>query len=167
MSSLPPDPEVSALESALKRLVPAGQLRRDEIMYRAGRAAAGRRGWIWPALAVAMTAVAAAIAVRPLWQPEPQRVTERTVVVLTLPAAAPSAPATDEVPPTSPERFAAEQPTGPVHHPGNYYQMQKQVLRWGVDSLPAPAPVVGGSGGPSSLHSLLQAAREGGKELQP
>src|SRR5205823_14684738 len=55
------NPELNALERALKQLVPAGQVQRDTLMFRAGRASAPGRGWLWPAGAAVMTVVAIAL----------------------------------------------------------------------------------------------------------
>jgi hypothetical protein len=130
-----PDPNLSAIEAALGALVPArSQIDRDRLMFRAGQAAArpspsGRRAWIATAASLALVALgeAALLAHRP-----PPRVVERVIVVR---EPAPVAPPDD--------RIVAEKPAPrPAAHPlslGNtaYERLASQVIRYGLDGLPA------------------------------
>src|SRR5262249_21249191 len=63
--------DLQDLENALKQLAPAGGLERDQLMYRAGRASAPRHGWLWPAAAAGMTAVAIALGGLLMLRPSP------------------------------------------------------------------------------------------------
>jgi hypothetical protein len=144
---------LKAIESALGALVPlSSRLDRDKLMFQAGamsRPWARQRGWVWPALAAAMTV---ALAGESLWlgvRPAPRAV-ERIVFVpastTDLAATAPSAvsgatashdqknssraPAAGE--PRSVESWAVA---------SDYQRLQELVLRFGLDALPVPASV--------------------------
>jgi hypothetical protein len=143
---LPPDPELTAVESALGSLAPArSRIDRDAVMYQAGRASArpailGRVGW--PAVAATLAALALGEAALLVRRPGVQ-VVERLVVV---PASA--------VPSTSTGRArdtAAPEWYGPLDRaPGaaetDYERLCRQVVRYGLDALPGPPTVALRSG---------------------
>ena len=93
MSERPEERQLTALESALRDLQPMPEtLRRDVLMYRAGRASARR--WAWPTATALATAAALVLGIALLKQPAPH-VVER-VVYLSAPAdAAPETPITE------------------------------------------------------------------------
>src|SRR5947207_3337341 len=64
--------ELKALEQALARLEPQGQLARDTVLFRAGRASA-RHGWLWP-VGVSVSTAAAAVLAWLLWHQAPPRI---------------------------------------------------------------------------------------------
>ena len=84
MSHVPSDPEVTAIESALRALVPSqSALDRDRLMFRAGQASARSRfltRWAWPSIAATLAIVAAGEGALLATRPEP-RVVERLVIV--------------------------------------------------------------------------------------
>jgi hypothetical protein len=128
------DPTLAGLEAALATLAPMpGQINRDALLFRAGQASVPRRGWVWPSAAAALGIVAmtlgAMLALRPAAPP-----VERIYVYVKEPAA-PTLAATETAPPPSeselsPGTIARHEP------PMNYLQLQKQVMRWGVDGIP-------------------------------
>ncbi len=137
-----PLPNVSAIEAALAALAPApAALDRDRLMFQAGRAAGGAASWGWPAATGALTALAAALALVMVLRPP---VVTQTVVVR-VPAEATPAPAPPkpepETPADSPRVTArpAEVATSSPISPG-YLRLQEQILRWGLDALPAGRP---------------------------
>jgi hypothetical protein len=119
------DPALDALAGALRGLAPRPVgLDRDRLMFQAGRASAPR-GWAWPLATVASAAAAAVLGVL-LWvRPEP------APRVVYLPAERP-ATASDERAP-GPDAGAAP---GRWSH---YLQLQEDLLRDGLDGLPAPS----------------------------
>lgn len=136
------DPELSAIEAALGSLVPArSRIDRDLVMFRAGQAAArapsrSRRAWIACAASLGLVALAEALllAHRP-----PQPIVERVVV-----AREPAKPPV-EVPH---ESAVAAKPAAPVSGSSAnefalgrtaYERLAEQVIRYGLDGLPAPA----------------------------
>lgn len=126
------DADLIALENALKSLAPSRpQVDRDAIMFRAGRESA-RRGRRWMAAAASLAAVALGEAALLANRPAPQ-VVERIVVVRTAPPA----------PVLIPEK-PHEAPVATVHRPTfgpgqtAHDRLTWQVLRYGLDGLPAP-----------------------------
>ncbi|MEJ7637864.1 MAG: hypothetical protein WKF75_07765, partial [Singulisphaera sp.] len=63
MSHVPSDSEVTAIEAALRALVPSrSELDRDRLMFRAGQVSARSRflaRWAWPSIAATLAIVAA------------------------------------------------------------------------------------------------------------
>lgn len=129
MSELP-EPELTGLEASLARLRPqVGGLNRDQVLFRAGQASAGR-SWGWPAAALSF-GVAIILAVA--WWHQPSL--EPEIRIVYVPQPAPPAP-----PPVSPEV------TRPQTKPGSppelaYLHLREQVLRLGVDGLPPLPPL--------------------------
>jgi hypothetical protein len=147
------EPELSEIESALGSLAPTrSRVDRDLVMYQAGRTSvrpgqSGPRGWMAVAAACGLVALGegALLARRPA-----ERVVERIVVVRE-PAAPPVGPSLEsvEAQPPAPSRRPPE--TGPAAHD----RLAWQVLRYGLDGLPAPRPSMG-SDRPASQRSLRE-----------
>lgn len=134
---VPPDAELSALEAALGSLFPArSRIDRDRVMFEAGAASVrprsdGRRPWM--ALAASLAALALGEAVL-LARPAPPRIVER---IVTVPAPAPSptpAPIADPPQPVDGEPIAGLASLGQTAQE----RLAGQVLRYGLDGLPAP-----------------------------
>jgi hypothetical protein len=135
MSERPEDPELTALESALRGLRPKPEaLDRTVLMYRAGRESA--RGWGWPAATALSTLVAIALGMAWWVRPEPA-VVERIVYV-----AAPAREDQDHSSPDDANRGAWSR----------YVLLQEQILNRGLEGLPSPS---GPPEKPLNLESLL------------
>jgi hypothetical protein len=141
MSDNYPRPEINDVEALLRGLKPAaGGLDRDHVLFRAGRASARGPGRIvWPALSGVLGLVAAALAVALAVRPEAAERIVYVKVIQPAPAAPPKEPdrpgAADELlpPPSAPaERMFVSSGGRPL--------LERQLLRWGLDALPAPAP---------------------------
>jgi hypothetical protein len=152
MSEETPDPELTELERALAGLTPApGQFDRDRLMFRAGQASAPRRGWVWPSATAAFAVLAAVLGVALVNRPTPATI-ERTVYVevpAPMPPVAPPAPLSPAD--TGPVAAAGREPS---HEQTDAARLRNQVLRWGVDALPSPPPVVVSQHG-TSVRRLL------------
>jgi hypothetical protein len=161
------DPNLAELAAALKALAPApARLDRDRLLYRAGQVSARRTGWLWPATAAAVVALAAgaltgALALRP----GPQTVERIVVVNKAMPAPLPVPP---RLPPQAPPEKPQAAPVPPVQSlsaeavaretfPEGYLRLRDQVLRWGVDALPSrPAGAASGRRPtPTTVHDHL------------
>jgi hypothetical protein len=155
------DSELRAIEEALGSLVAArSRIDRDLIMFRAGQAAVqrsprSRRAWIASAASLGVIALAEAFA---LAHRPPPRIVERVVVV--------REPARPEVE-ASPERTVAPAPpASEAWSSGDvlalwrtpYERLAEQVLRYGLDGLPAPPATAWTGSEPQSSASrqLLQ-----------
>jgi hypothetical protein len=155
MPQQPPDRPLDDLEAALKTLRPTTQLQRDQLMYLAGQASAGRRPWIWPASTTAFAALAVALTCVLVFRPEP--VPEvRVVYVPVNPKSVPFVPQKSN--PPLPGVAAVEKDvasTRATHDSPGLWQLEQQALHLGVESLPLPAPSVYADGQPLTLDSLL------------
>ena len=146
------EPKLSEIEAALGSLAPArSRVDRDRVMFRAGRSSArparpGHRAWIAAAASLGLVALgeAALLARRP-----PDRVVERVIFVREPAAASPSGPALAVVAVRPPA--PGLRPPGPSRDlgPGARDRLAWQVLRYGLDGLPAPSPSAGGGRAPS------------------
>lgn len=126
MSEETHDPELSALEAALRGLTPTpAAIDRDRLLFRAGAESARRPRYFWP-LATAASLVLAASQFLFLAMRAP---TERVVYVQV--EKAPSPVKVPEIPWTP----------APALEQTAYLQLRRQILEKGVDSLPAPLPV--------------------------
>jgi hypothetical protein len=133
------DPELAGLEAALAALAPMpDRINRDALLFRAGQASIPGRGWAWPiataALGVVSVVLAGVVAFR--LSPSPA---ER-VIVVKAPQPAPSAPPTQFAGPPASEPEPGPASLGEIasgSSPMTYLQLQKQVLRWGLDGVPA------------------------------
>ena len=155
MSHVPSDPEVTAIESALRALVPSrSELDRDRLMFRAGQVSARSRlltRWAWPSIAATLAIVAAGEGVLLATRPEP-RVVERLVIVRE-PAPPPAAQ-------PEPVVILRENPPNPSPDSESSWPMasdalrlRRQVLRFGLDGLPEP---------PHLLSQSVESARPPG-----
>jgi hypothetical protein len=136
-----PRPEITEVESQLLALKPSpGSLDRDRVIYRAGRASAlGPGRWAWPAVSGVMSLVTVALAVALATRPEP---TPRVVYVkMVQPAELPKQPPEPGDAPSAADELLPPPaaPAGRVVARGRPL-MEEQLLRWGLDALPAPAP---------------------------
>jgi hypothetical protein len=163
MSQFPNDPELTAIESALGRLIPApSRLDRDRLMFQAGavsKRGSGRSGWAWPSAAAALAAVVVCESMLLAMRPAP-RVVERLVVVREPPGPSTSesvAPAPSREPasgrgnpPTAPvvrlspaSGLAIDSPATTLAWAGdavsNSRRLKDLVLKFGLDALPEPA----------------------------
>jgi len=133
-----PRPDVAEVEALLQDLKPSpAGLDRDRVLFRAGRASAlGPGRLVCPAvsgvLALATVALSVALAARP----EPE---ERVVYVMVPQPAPPKKPAPANRPPNVIDEGTST--TDRALLTGGRSLMERQLLRWGLDALPAPAPV--------------------------
>jgi hypothetical protein len=149
------DAEVKDLESTLRGLRPRADLDREALMYRAGRAAAGR-GWGWPLTTAAALALAATLAVR-LWTLPPPA-GERIVFVPAPPASV--APQEHGAPPLLTQEPTPAAPAASADAPdalpyASPHPLRDHVLRWGLDGLP-PAPELSPTPPTDTPASLLR-----------
>ncbi len=144
MSHVPSDPEVTAIESALRALVPSrSDLDRDQLMFRAGQVSARSRlltRWAWPSIAATLAIVAVGEGLLLATRPEP-RVVERLVVV--------REPATPPAAHPEPVVILRQNPPVPSSNsepswPGasDSLRLRRQVLRFGIEGLPEPPPLL-------------------------
>ncbi len=133
------DPELAGLEAALGALAPMpGRINRDALLFRAGQASVPGRGWAWPAAATTLGLVALVLAVVVALRLTPAPV-ERVIVVNVPRAPSPAPPADVPSPPLADAEPGPASPgeIGAGQSPMNYLQLQQQVLRWGLDGVPA------------------------------
>jgi hypothetical protein len=148
------DPELASLAAGLAKLAPsAGRLDRDQLLFRAGRASAGQRGWLWPGVAAFLALTLGAIGLAEWLGPAPQRV-ERVVYRRIEPPASPAEQIADRQPATP---YAAPNTSDQAEAPlteQSYARMQRLVFAFGVDALPNPpaAAALGDHG--SLVHAL-------------
>jgi hypothetical protein len=154
-----PDPELTAIEGVLGSLVPArSRIDRDLVMFRAGQASvrSSRLGrWGWHTIAASLAMIALGEGVLLARRPPP-----RIVVVVREPETVPA-----PVVPV-PEQSVAEAPgTVPTEYPRSlgqtdYERLTAQVLRYGLDGLPAYRPVASSASvsgpRPASAGQMLQ-----------
>jgi hypothetical protein len=121
------DPGWSVLEAGLKTLVPRTPgLNRDALMYRAGRASAGR-GWALPLATAALAFLTVGLGTALVLRPEPAP----RVVIVHQPA--PEMPGPKEPMDSTPGVWSGGMP--------RYARLLEDVLRRGLDGLP-PVPDV-------------------------
>lgn len=135
-SPVPIDPELNAVAAELRSIAPArSRLDRDRVMFLAGQASRpaprGRR--FWPAAAACLGLIASAEAALLAHRPEP-RVVEKIVVVREPAAPIPGADEVDRVPEPLPVLAGIDPSLGRSARD----RMAGQVLRYGLDGLPAP-----------------------------
>lgn len=132
------DPELNAVAVALGSLEPArSRLDRDRVMFRAGQASrpTPRRRRFWPVATSCLALIAAAEAALLAYRPAP-RVDERIVVVRESArvAPAPESGEVDQPPEPSSPVLAGD---GPALGQSARERLAGQVLRYGLDGLPA------------------------------
>jgi hypothetical protein len=148
----PLDPELARLANALAGLEPRTRgLDRDALMFRAGQASVKRTGWQWPLATILSSVLAVAFGAglflellraptsafydherasgfyhKPM-PTDPPPVPDEPLYPSERPSPSPS--------PTYllPREF--QEPPSPPH-----VRMKEQILRWGLDGLPAPSP---------------------------
>ncbi len=143
------DPTLAGLEAALAALAPMpDQLNRDALLFRAGQASIPRYSWAWPGAAAALGLLAATLGALLTLRPA-EKVVEHVYVYVKEPAAPTPAPA-----PTPSE---AEQPPSVIasrEPPINYLQLEKQVMRWGLDGVPDTPESLPPQGQPLTRENL-------------
>jgi hypothetical protein len=155
MSEQTHDPELAAVASALASLAPsAGQLDRDQLLFRAGQSSVPRRRWFWPALSATLGVLAVALGIAAARRPAPEML-ERVVYVQ-----APAAGSLQEVPDvalSAPQSPKAIVPNNRGESPLSYYRLEQVALRWGVEGLPDPHTPTGvtGSGHATRAFDVL------------
>ena len=153
------DPTLAGLEAALAALAPMpGRIDRDALLFRAGQASVPRRGWAWPGAAATLGVLAATLgallAVRPAATP-----VERVIHVYVKEAAPPTANVPDPAP--VPSAFALPSDVIASHEPPiNYLQLEKQIMRWGLEAMPDTPETQPPSGRPLTRDSLPGTPRE-------
>jgi hypothetical protein len=140
MSLNPSGPEPTSIEQALRQLTPApSRIDRDRLMFQAG-AVSSKAGlhhrWVWPSIAAALALVAVsesiALAVRP-----PREI----VVQAPAPSGGLSEPESIEILSQTPEdRTRAPDPWLP--RGTDSLDLKRQVLRFGLEGLPDPPPLL-------------------------
>jgi len=137
------DSDLSAIEEAVGSLVPERcRINRDLVMFRAGQAAVrslrrSRRPWIATAASLGLIALAEAFL---LARRTPPQIVERVIVVREPARPSVEAPAERAVA-ASPIAPPLTSPTGSLALGRTAYErLVEQVIRYGLDGLPAPAP---------------------------
>ncbi len=136
-----PGPDLSDLELALGSLAPTPLAARDRILFEAGRASgmggsARRLRGVWPSLAAGFGLIALGEAALLARRPTPE-VVVRTVVVRE-----PALPQRE----AAPTRVVDAEPVVPLPPAPSFAPMtardrlNDQILRFGLDGLPAPTP---------------------------
>jgi hypothetical protein len=164
-----PDPELNAIEAALCSLTPAQtRIDREVVMFRAGQAAMrpsrwGRRAWNAIAASFALAAFSEGVM---LARRAPPQIVEKVVVI--------REPATAPVPVVSPfEQSAAEvtvslpSESSPSLGQTAYERLTSQVLRYGLDGLPASPTAASPASGPWPASSGQMLQEELRKLLDP
>jgi hypothetical protein len=144
--------ELNKLENALRGLAPVPvQMDRDRLMFDAGRAARPA-GWKWPMATGIVSLIACVLGVCLMLRPEPM-VIERTVYVQV-----PSKPVPEPTPRPAPTPTPLEYSSqdSPRPETSGYQQLQEQVLRWGLDGLPAARPTPPPPQTPDTVDKLLK-----------
>jgi hypothetical protein len=153
----PYDPELSRLANALAGLEPRVRpFDRDALMFRAGQASIPQSGWTWPlaasvssflAVVFGATLVLRATLATPVANAPVPALTPRPYLVPVQPAEPPAATEEDTL--WTPYNRPAEPPLP------RQAQIQEQLLRWGLDGLPA-APPAPARPRPESLDMILR-----------
>jgi hypothetical protein len=164
MSSEPvsssPEPELNAIEAALGSLEPArSRIDRDLVMFRAGQASVrpsrwGRRAWNAIAASLALVALGEGVL---LARRPPSRIVKEVVVVREpAPTPAPVVPPLEQSVAEAPESFSSERSLSLGQTA--YERRVAQVLRYGLDGLPASPRFASPDSGPwpASSGQMLQ-----------
>lgn len=139
------DPALTALAAKLQALAPAAPgLARDEVLFRAGKAAAPRPSRWWAAATAASLLLALGLGVALYFRPAPP--TETVVQTVVVPAPVPVLVRGEPTPSPGPESFvkvpeeAAPEPMPAPENRSPYQRLQEHLLRWGFDGLERPHP---------------------------
>jgi hypothetical protein len=151
------DPELAGLEAALAALAPMpGRIDRDALLFRAGQVSVRGRSWAWPAATAGLGMVAVGLGLVLGLRPSPVPVERVVYVTITKPAPLPPA-VREPASPTPEPDFASPGLLAEQQAPMNYLQLERQVVRWGLEGVPdmpeAPSP----SGLPVTRDSMLGA----------
>jgi hypothetical protein len=148
------------LEAALAGLQPAAAFDRDRLMFAAGQAAATpRHGWLWPSATAALVFLSLGLATALATRPGPTETVRIVYQNEVKPAPAVPRPEVSQpdlppsAAPSEPDRMVAD--GTPPRRGADYLQMRRQVLRFGVESLPDAPPLSAGDRMPS-IDSLLE-----------
>jgi len=158
MSQNPIDPELNAIAASLGSLEPArSRIDRDLVMFRAGQASVRPSRWrrgAWNVIAASLALVALGEGVLLAHRPPPQIVKE--VVVVREPAPAPVVPLVAQSVAEMPVSLPSESSLSLGQMA--YERQVAQVLRYGLDGLPASPTVVWPDSGPrpASSGQMLQ-----------
>ncbi len=136
--------DLAAFHAALARLTPVPDgVNIARLLFRAGQLSAPRRSWAWPCATAASMMLTLALGSVLLLRPAPQPV-ERIVTVYVPAPTQPPAQAEAPIPSTG------ETPVPPLPSPSvwegkegsdaEYFQLRRQVLAHGLESLPPPQP---------------------------
>jgi hypothetical protein len=158
MSQIPNDPELNAIAASLGSLEPArSRIDRDLVMFRAGQASVRPSRWrrrAWNVIAASLALLALGEGVLLAHRPPPQIVKE--VVVAREPAPAPVVPFVEQ----SVAEMSVSLPGESSSSLGQtaYQRQVAQVLRYGLDGLPASPTAAGPDWGPrpASAGEMLQ-----------
>jgi hypothetical protein len=131
-----PHTELAEVESLLKALAPsAGGLHRDRLLFRAGRASAlGPGRWAWPATSAVLAVATVVLSVLLLARPTPA---ERVVVLPAGPVPLPERHNEPDSQLSAVDAFIS--PPNALAVARERQRVEQQLLRWGLDALPAPA----------------------------
>jgi hypothetical protein len=153
--SAPREKDLSDLEKLLAALPPRPTtLDRDHLLFRAGQASM-RRSWIWPFVAVVMSATAGCLAMFLVLRPPPEPVVQ--IVRVQVPVVqAKDSDAIEQPEARSPAASGYHaQPLSPTL---SYWRMQQQALRFGVEGLPSAASDVDETpSGPATANTEISA----------
>jgi hypothetical protein len=126
-------PELTALEDALRDLLPrAASVDRDAVLFRAGQVAGPRR-WFWPCATAATSAAAVVLGVLLALRPAPA-VIERVVYV-----EKPGPDTRERTQGADAHRSPEEYTPAPVYY-SPQRRLAEHLLRWGLDGLGNPGP---------------------------
>jgi hypothetical protein len=153
------DPALAGLEAALAALAPTpGRIDRDALLFRAGQVSVRSRGWFWPGAAAALGVLAATLGALLIYTPPPAPVVRTVYVRAQDPASSLPSPVADSES-TPPVAYAPGSPEPTVaarESPMNYVQLEKQIMRWGLEGMPDTPEAV-----PSSVQPLTQDSLRG------
>jgi len=153
------DPGLGGLEAALAALVPTpGRIDRDTLLFRAGQVSVGRRDWIWPGATATLAVMVLVLGGMLVFRPGPATVERIVYVQIKEPASPVREPADPPVAiaPGSPEEVAA----APRQSGMTYLDLERQVLRWGMEGLPEAPQGPSSSGPPLTRDRLVNAQPE-------
>ena len=123
--------EILAVERALGSLKPApSRINRDQLMFQAGQASAGRRSRVWPAASLVMALLAVTLGVLLLSRPAPEPRERIIYVTQVVPQREPVKPPLEQAVAAAPEKRLA---LGEM----SYLRLRDKVLAQGVDALPS------------------------------
>jgi hypothetical protein len=137
-------PDLALVEEALRALGPAATaIRRDRLLFEAGRAAAPKASRLWPGAAILFAALSLALAVLLIFPGDRQPVVVERERIVEVFVPVPAEPRLSQSPSVSSPAAAPEivqsEPLSPEAL--RMFQVRRDVLRWGPEMLPASKPV--------------------------